>query len=223
MLMTAQFLAYIQDVEDYRMVLGNLSRSAKVILEEFSDGLADICKLNFDRAVFLGSGPLFGSATESQLKLQEMTSGNVICKADTFMGIRHGPRIVIDDKTLVVYFLSGENWARKYESDLIKQIQGKKQGLLRVVVCEDSGDELKQYVDYVIDFSKKGQMDIPDLCRPILDVLVGQLLGLFKSISLGLKPDNPSEGGVIARVVEGVKIYDIDYFQKHGRFKVMFE
>ena len=223
MLLTAQFLAYIQDVEEYRKVLGNLSRSAKVILEEFSNGLADICRLNFNRAVFLGSGPLFGSATESQLKLQEMTSGNVICKADTFMGVRHGPRIVIDGKTLVVYFLSGEDWARRYESDLIKQIHGKKQGLLRVAVCEDGGGDLKQYVDYVIDFNKKGQTHIPDLCRPILDVLVGQLLGLFKSISLGLKPDNPSEGGVISRVVEGVKIYDIDYFQNYGRFKVMFE
>jgi tagatose-6-phosphate ketose/aldose isomerase len=227
MLMTAQFLAYIQDVKEYRMILSNLSRSAKVILEEFSDELADICKLNFNRAVFLGSGPLFGSATESQLKLQEMTSGNVICKADTFMGVRHGPRVVIDDKTLVVYFLSGENWARKYELDLIKQIHGKKQGLLRVVVCEDAGDDIEQYVDYAINFSKsfskKGQTDIPDLCRPILDVLVGQLLGLFKSVSLGLKPDNPSESGVIARVVEGVKIYDIDYFQKCGRFRVMLE
>jgi tagatose-6-phosphate ketose/aldose isomerase len=223
MLMTAQFLAYIQNVEEYRMILSNLSRAAKGILEKFSDELADICRLNFNRAVFLGSGPLFGSATESQLKLQEMTSGNVICKADTFMGVRHGPRVVIDDKTLVVYFLSGESWARKYESDLIKQIHSKKQGLLRVVVCEDGGDDIKRYVDYAIDFGKKGQRNIPDLCRPILDVLVGQLLGLFKSASLGLKPDNPSEGRVIARVVEGVKIYDIDYFQKYGRFKVVFE
>jgi len=222
MLLTAQFLAYIQGVAEYRRILSNVTRSAKVILEKFSDELADICKRDFSRAVFLGSGPLFGSATESQLKLQEMTSGSVICKADTFMGVRHGPRVVIDGKTLVVYFLSGESWARKYELDLIRQIHSKKQGLLRVVVCEDGGDDIEKHVDCVIDFNRKGQTDIPDLCRPILDVLVGQLLGLFKSVSLGLKPDNPSEGGVIARVVEGVKIYDIDYFQKYGRFKVMF-
>ena len=222
MLMTAQFLAYIQDTDEYGRMLSNLSRSARVILEGFSDQLADACRLDFNRAVFLGSGPLFGSATESQLKLQEMTSGNVICKADTFMGVRHGPRVVIDDKTLVVYFLSGNDWARKYELDLIKQIHSKKQGLLRIAVYEDGGDDIEHYVDRAIDFNRKGRTKIPDLCRPILDVLVGQLLGLFKSLFLGLKPDNPSGDGVIARVVEGVKIYDINYFQKSGRFKVMF-
>jgi tagatose-6-phosphate ketose/aldose isomerase len=34
------------------------------------------------------------------------------------------------------------------------------------------------------------------------------MLGLFKSLALGLKPDNPSVSGAISRVVEGVVIYD---------------
>ena len=224
MLMAAQFLAHIREVEVYRKLLYSISRVAKVVLEDFSDELASICRLDFGRAVFLGSGALFGSAVESQLKLQEMTSGNVICKADTFMGVRHGPRVVIDDKTLVVYFLSKEDWARRYELDLIRQIHAKKQGLRRIAVCEN-GDEpdIGRFVDCVVDLSKKGDSNIPDLCRPILDVLVGQLLGLFKSVSLGLKPDNPNRSGVIARVVEGVRIYDPEYHARYGRFKTLFD
>lgn len=224
MLMTAQFLAYIHDVGEYHKMLESISRSAKVVLEEYSDELADICKLDFGRAVFLGSGALFGGAVESQLKLQEMTSGKVICKADTFMGVRHGPRVVIDDKTLVVYFLSKENWARRYEIDLMKQIHSKKQGLRRIAVCE-KGDEanIRRFVDCTVDLGKKSRSDIPDLCRPILDVLVGQLLGLFKSVSLGLKPDSPDVSGVIARVVEGVRIYDPEYYKRQGKFKVLSE
>jgi len=224
MLMTAQFLAYIHDVGVYRRVLDGISRSAKVVLADFSDELADICRLDFDRAVFLGSGALFGSAVESQLKLQEMTSGNVICKADTFMGVRHGPRVVIDDKTLVVFFVSNENWAREYELDLIKQIHGKKQGLRSIAVCENGDDVgIRRFVDCTVDLNKRGDSGVPDLCRPILDVLVGQLLGLFKSVSLGLKPDNPNKSGVIARVVEGVRIYDPDRYERQGVFKDLFD
>jgi len=44
-----------------------------------------------------------------------------------------------------------------------------------------------------------------------MDVCVGQTLGLFKSLNLNLKPDNPSERGIIiTRVVKGVKIYDYE-------------
>jgi tagatose-6-phosphate ketose/aldose isomerase len=39
-------------------------------------------------------------------------------------------------------------------------------------------------------------------------VLIGQLIGFYKSLSLGLDPDNPSVSGNIARVVEGVTIYN---------------
>ena len=224
MLMTAQFLAYIHELKTYRSVLRDISRAARVVLEDFSNDLADLCRLDFNRAVFLGSGALFGSAVESQLKLQEMTSGNVICKADTFMGVRHGPRVVIDGKTLVVYFLSSDKWARKYELDLIRQIHAKKQGLRTIVVCENGeAADMGRYVDCVVNLCKKGDSSIPDLCRPILDVLVGQLLGLFKSVSLGLKPDNPDKSGVIARVVEGVRVYDPDYYERHAGFRVLFD
>jgi tagatose-6-phosphate ketose/aldose isomerase len=155
MLMAAQLLAHIHEVDEYRRLLNRISRSAKVVLEDFSGELADICGLDFDRAVFLGSGALFGSAVESQLKLQEMTSGGVVCKADTFMGVRHGPRVVIDEKTLVVYFLSRETWARRYELDLMKQVHAKKQGLRRIVVCENGDEtEIGRSVDCVVDFSR---------------------------------------------------------------------
>jgi len=39
-------------------------------------------------------------------------------------------------------------------------------------------------------------------------VLVGQLLGYYKSLFFGLNPDNPSLSGNISRVVEGVTIYN---------------
>ena len=75
--------------------------------------MKDVADGSFDRAFFLGSGDLYGCAVESSLKLQEMTDGRVMCKADTFLGVRHGPEAVINDKTLVVYFISSDRRTRR--------------------------------------------------------------------------------------------------------------
>lgn len=47
-----------------------------------------------------------------------------------------------------------------------------------------------------------------DVYRAPLDVIFPQMLALFCSLRLGLRPDSPSEGGVIHRVVQGVKLYE---------------
>ncbi|MEM1543903.1 MAG: hypothetical protein QW795_04390, partial [Candidatus Bathyarchaeia archaeon] len=77
------------------------------------------------------------------------------------------------------------------------------------------------YADHVIDISDDGRCWIPDYCRPLVDVIFGQLLGLFKSLNLGLKPDNPSDRGIITRVVRGVKIYDYEAYKSEGQFRVI--
>jgi tagatose-6-phosphate ketose/aldose isomerase len=48
---------------------------------------------------------------------------------------------------------------------------------------------------------------IDDAYRPAVDVIFGQMLGLFSSIELGMRPDSPSPTGVISRVVEAFSIY----------------
>jgi tagatose-6-phosphate ketose/aldose isomerase len=50
-------------------------------------------------------------------------------------------------------------------------------------------------------------VDVADEYRPVLDVLFGQILGLCTSIEYGMKPDAPSPGGVISRVVQEFAIY----------------
>ena len=49
--------------------------------------------------------------------------------------------------------------------------------------------------------------NLDDAYRPAVDVIFGQMLGLFSSIELGLKPDSPSPNGLISRVVEQFAIY----------------
>jgi len=214
--MVAQFLAHIKSLEGYEPIIRNLSEATNRLFENYSSLLKDIAETEFERAVFLGSGCLYGCAVESSLKLQEMTSSKVICKADSFLGVRHGPEVVINDRTLVVYLLSSEPYVRKYELDLMKEIKDKKLGMTKVAVCHKAYEEIKESVNHVIEFDKEGRFGIPDFYRPVMDVTVGQLFGLFKSLALGLKPDNPSEKGVISRVVKGVKIYNYETTKKES-------
>jgi len=221
MLMAAQFLAHAKNPERYEPIIKDLSKATKLLFENYSDLIKKIAEADFKRAVFLGSGCLYGCALESSLKLQEMTGGRIICKADTFLGVRHGPEVVIDDKTLVVYLLSSEPFARRYELDLMKEVKTRELGMKKIAVCDKVNQEVEDCVDHVVEFDRNGAFKTPDFYRPVMDVTVGQLLGLFKSLALGLKPDNPSEKGVISRVVKGVRIYDYETFKRDGKFRVI--
>ena len=221
MLMAAQFLAHIEDPDRYEPIIKDLSEATKLLFENYSDLIKEIAEASFKKAVFLGSGCLYGCAVESSLKLQEMTAGRIVCKADTFLGVRHGPEVVIDDETLVVYHLSTGQFVRRYELDLMEEIETKGLGMKKLVVCDRVNQEIEVYVDHALEFDKDGVFNIPDFYRPVMDVTVGQLMGLFKSLDLGLKPDNPSEEGVITRVVKGVRIYDDEAFKRDRKFKVI--
>jgi tagatose-6-phosphate ketose/aldose isomerase len=74
-----------------------------------------------------------------------------------------------------------------------------------VVVAPVSAKRLLGLADHVIGLDAPS--DFPDDYRAPVDVIFGQLLGLFSSLRAGLQPDQPSPNGAIARVVSHVKIY----------------
>ena len=221
MVSTAQFLAYIQDLERYERIIRNLSKATEKLFKKYSSLLKEISDLDFKRAFFLGSGALYGCAAESSLKLQEMTAGRIICKSDSFMGFRHGPEVAVNDESLVVFYVSTDPFVRRYELDLIEDMHNKGLGMMKIAVCNRFDEKLAKHVDHIIEFDREDEFEIPDLCRPIMDVTVAQTLALFKSLNLGLKPDEPSESGVITRVVRGVKIYNHEKFREKGVFEAM--
>ncbi len=182
-----------------------LLKYGRNIIDNYCDRLREIAKLNFERAVFLGSGPLYGTATESHLKLQELTDGQIICKNDSFLGFRHGPKAVIDEKTIVLFIFSNNDYVHRYEKDLVRSIQKGKKAMMLVGVADSPISEID--LDVEISFSETGKQ-IEEEFLPVCSVLPAQILGFFKSLEFGLKPDNPSVSGAVSRVVEGVVIYD---------------
>jgi len=211
MLLAGLLIAKINTEDNLEEQFFTLYNYGNKILTEYSKDIQRIAAMDFNRAVFLGSGMLKGIARESQLKLQELTDGKVICKYDSFMGFRHGPKAVIDGKTLIVYLFSNNKYANLYELDLVRAIASGRKNLFSIGVMEEEMDVSN--VDLKIILSENGKKLQEDFL-PIVSVLPAQLLGFFKSIDLGLKPDSPSDSGMIHRVVQGVKIYPYKNFKK---------
>jgi len=222
MAVAGQMLAHAFTFEEYERLFPRILQAGRALLERAPDPLEALCDSELDRAVFLGDGALYGAAVESRLKLQEMTAGKVMSAFDTFPGVRHGPQAVIHAKTLVCAFLSEDPFARRYEVDLLAEIKRKRIGRAVLAVADRCGDAA-EHSDIRIEYDPGAKLEVPaDYTAPV-QVIAGQLLGLFKSLQLGLRPDSPSEAGIIHRVVEGVKVYDPKAFRADGRFVILAE
>lgn len=207
MLLAGLLVCNIHEIEKLEPIVSSLCDLGNYILSENLPGLRQIAEMEFDRMVFLGSGPLFGIAHESHLKVQEMTNGKVICKHDSFLGFRHGPKVVVNNSTIVVYLFSNNPYVQLYEFDLVRSIKRTAAGEKSVAI--GSGYDINEFnFDLAIKFpDSAGKHGIPEDFLSVFYILPAQIIGFYKSVSLGLSPDSPSDNGSISRVVQGVKIY----------------
>ena len=204
MLLAGLLILNIRHIEQMKHVISGVSVLGRQIFNQYLPELKKISELDFKRVVFLGSGPLFGTAHESHLKVQELSSGSVLGKYDSFLGFRHGPKAVVDNSTLIVYLLSNNSFTKPYELDLIRSVLETGAGEKSVAIGNLDDNEFE--FDLAIQFSESVR-DIPEDFLSVLYVLPAQILGFLKSLNLGLSPDSPSTNGSISRVVQGVKIY----------------
>jgi fructoselysine-6-P-deglycase FrlB-like protein len=152
-----------------------------------------------ERAVFLGSGALTGIARESGLKVLELTRGRVATAWESALGFRHGPKAILNDRTLVVANVSIHPHTRRYDLDLIGEIR-RQFGSSQLVVVGPAG------IGADIELEPVGN----DAWSAVLYVLLPQLLAVRWSEALGITVDNPFEGGELNRVVSGVTLYPYD-------------
>lgn len=204
MLLAGLLISRVAEIGRLQSQVALLSRFGENILENYSEQLRNVAKLGFQRAIFLGSGPLRSVANESDLKVQELTDGHVICKSDSFLGFRHGPKAVINSATLLVYLFSNNAHVHQYELDLVKAVSLGEKGLYRIGVMETGQKSID--TDMLIELSPDGE-SVDEELLAVVSVLPAQLLGFYKSLELGLSPDKPSKKETITRVVRGVTIY----------------
>ena len=65
--------------------------------------------------------------------------------------------------------------------------------------------------DLDICFGTKDEPKVDIEYLSVIEVMFAQLLGYFKSLTLGLDPDKPSVSGSVTRVVEGVKVHSLKF------------
>jgi len=200
LVLAARFLGLVTKPDQYGQVCGALSGIAGRLIEEHLGTFAGIGKEPFKRALFLGSGARLGAAREASLKMLEMTAGRVTTMSETYLGVRHGPMSYVHQDTLVVCYFSSDPTLRLYESDLLREFDQKELGLMKVSVGEDVPTDLVREGDVVIEC--QGLCQLGDDNAPVIDVIAGQLLAFFRCLEEGLRPDSPSEDGVISRVVQ---------------------
>lgn len=205
MVVFGQCLAHVHDFAPYEAIFGRLVEAGKTFLPHAADAASALSAESYERVCFLGSGALEGVAVESALKVMELTAGRVLAMSESAMGLRHGPMAALDKTTLLVSFLSGDDSVARYEKDLLQELAKKRVVKTRLAVGGSSAMLLDGLVEQYI--SPDARTCVPDDCRPPVDVLFGQLLGLFFSLRCNLMPDRPSPNGVISRVVENVRIY----------------
>ncbi|HBH85777.1 MAG: hypothetical protein A2X05_01445 [Bacteroidetes bacterium GWE2_41_25] len=213
MLLTGLLILDINQIDNRLPIVNKLKDYGNFILENSTDSLRRLAETDFQRMVFLGSGPLIGAAHESHLKVQELSDGNVICAYDSFLGFRHGPKAIVNKATVIAYLLSNNVHAKKYELDLIRSVNETSKGHKSIAIG-NGFDPVELNIDLPIMLSN-GISDIPEEFLPVIYLLPAQIIGFFKSFSLGLSPDSPSNSGSITRVVQGVTIYE-DYL--HGNY-----
>ena len=207
MLLTCLMLGHIDTLENDVEMVDSVAKNAEAIMAEYEDKLKEIASRPFERGVFLGSGALKGIAEECHLKLQELTDGAVVCKFDSFLGFRHGPKAVVNSKSIVVYLMTEQEDVQRYERDLVKQVDANNKPVAQIIVIAGKAPELPGVKADLVVRMPHGPKE-NDFYGIVPYVLVGQLLGYYASLAHGLNPDAPSVSGNIHRVVEGVTIYE---------------
>jgi tagatose-6-phosphate ketose/aldose isomerase len=182
-----------------------LARLAGRILPDSVPLIRSLVSSNFERVVYLGSKEFKGLARESALKMLEMTDGKVVAIADSPLGFRHGPKTILNRNTLVVVYVSNDEYTRQYDLDLVSELR--RDAVAGRVITLSVGAGVPQHPDNIVlgtAADSAGAVDL-EVCLPY--AMFAQSLALLRSISLGVKPDNPNAAGTVSRVVKGVSIH----------------
>ena len=187
-------------------VAERLAEAGAAMLRRTPDDVAKLAARGYDRVVYLGSGSLAALARESALKVLELTAGAVVSYSDSSLGFRHGPKSVINDRTLAIVYLSNDPYVRLYDEDIIAELQAQ-MGSENVVVVGASRSEMLEPDG---PWAVPNLSNDPDALVGLVFVLVAQLLAMNASLELGLTPDTPSPDGQVNRVVKGVTVHPFE-------------
>ena len=168
---------------------------------------AQVCAAwGFERAWYLGSGPLTALVQEGALKMMELSNGAVVAGHNNAPEFRHGPKTVMNSKTLTVHFISNNAFTAKYDMDLLSELYSQRDGN-KVVAIHDTSSPAPG--DLAVSYTSSGYTIGAGVATGIQGLVFMQLLSIYTSLRLCITTDNPSPKGLVNRVVQGVTVYPL--------------
>lgn len=183
---------YLEGVERVAAGVGALLEGPLEAFEEFPIE-------RVERMMAVGSGALQGAALESALKMLEMTDGRVLTRAETSLGLRHGPMCALREQSLLFVPMPSLGMRRAYLEDLLKEIDRKGLASWKVLVGARLEGVMAGLDDLVVEVPELDGLG--DEWVALTSVVVGQLLAFRRCRADGLRPDEPSVENSITRVV----------------------
>lgn len=198
-MLLATLLIFDTKTQNKKEIVEKISKLGKEIYNNLEE-IENLVNFDFNRVVYLGSGPLGKLTKEARLKILELTAGEVATIWESSMGFRHGPKSFVDENTLVISFVSSNPYTRLYDLDILDEIANDKIAKKIIGISNSKLDR-----DYELIFEEDGLDDVY-LCPAY--IIIGQIIALVTSLRVGNTPDNPSRTHTVNRVVEGVTIHD---------------
>lgn len=167
--------------------LGSLPDAAAAVLAEAGPVAEELGRDGtLHRYVFLGSGPLYGIASEGMLKVKEMALTD--SEAYHSLEYRHGPKSIADASTLVVSLVSGA--ARDEETRLAEELSLQGARILTIGGEAPRGGR-------AVSLHAEG---LDEWLRAPLTVIPLQLLAYYRAVSRGLDPDQPQNLSHVVKI-----------------------
>jgi glucosamine--fructose-6-phosphate aminotransferase (isomerizing) len=175
-------LPYVTSLEGLPLIGNWLLQERAGLARQLGEDMA------LQRFFFLGSGPNYGLACETMLKMKEMSLS--YSEAYHFLEFRHGPKSMVDESSLVVGLIS--EGAREQEVAVLKEMQGLGATILALADYEFGLEDFAHVVAF-----KSGTSD---WARGVLYLPLLQLLAYHRAMTKGLDPDHPAHLDAVVRL-----------------------
>jgi tagatose-6-phosphate ketose/aldose isomerase len=190
-------------VANFKQQLQQSIFATEAMIAAHNSVLKTVALKNFQRVIYLGSGVFKGLAQEGALKLLELTDGAAVSSFDSPLGFRHGPKAIVNSATLVMLFISNNPHTRKYDLELLAELQADAEVGQIVAISAQPGKQLTASDSIVLQGMETAQDSF--LLFPF--IACAQIYAFQHALAIGNTPDNPSSSGTINRVVQGVNIH----------------
>lgn len=201
-LMTALIFDQVS-FEDKNNYVNQIVELGNEIIERGNE-IEKLLDTNFERVTYLGSGVMSGIAREVQLKILELTAGAKSTQYDTSLGFRHGPKSFVNETSMVLGFVSNDDYTRQYDFDMLEELRLDE---VANTVCAIQVNSDTNFEGTTFALNEKYN-SIPDAYLALPFTVFGQIVSLMTAVKVGNTPDSPSANKTVNRVVEGVTIHN---------------